>query len=157
MVLYKLEKNLKACVWDDCSNAQIRAYLNLIWNRGEREVTELRRLLRKYLAFAMDCKTWSFSQNEWNDCARQMDTSFILLSFLNAKLNFRHFEFEVMEMPRNDKEWETYKVKTDIFLKPETRAGQSDSTSIRERLGTVALALTAAAGVGQCASRARED
>lgn len=48
-------------------------------------------------------------------------------------------------------------MKTDIFLKPEARAGQSDSTSIRERLGTVALALTAAAGVGQCASPARED
>lgn len=35
------------------------------------------------------------------DYARQMDTNFILI-FLNAKLNFRHFEFEVMEMLRNE-------------------------------------------------------
>lgn len=62
-----------------------------------------------------------------------------------------------MEMPRNDKEWETYKVKTDIFLKPEASAGQSDSTSIMEYLGTLALALTAVAGVGRYASPARED
>lgn len=33
-----------------------------------------------------------------------MDTSFILLIFLNAKLNFRHFEFEVMEMIKNEKQ-----------------------------------------------------
>lgn len=84
-----------------------------------------------------------------------MDTSFILLSFLNAKLNFRHFEFEVMEMPRNDKEWETYKVKTDIFLKPEARAGQSDSTSIRERLGTVALSHSSSRSGAVCFASAQ--
>lgn len=44
-----------------------------------------------------------------------------------------------------------------MFLKPEARAGQSDSTSIMACLGTLALALTAAAGIGQCASPARKS
>lgn len=44
-----------------------------------------------------------------------------------------------------------------MFLKTEAREGQSDSTSIMEHLGTLALALTAAALVGQCASPAQED
>lgn len=58
-----------------------------------------------------------------------------------------------MEIIKNEKQIQS----EDMFLKPEAREGQSDSTSIMERLGTSALALTAAAGVGQCASPARED